>query len=84
MALDHTNPGLVTKVLLPVKGDGVAVHYVEEVKRGDPLETMALCGTRGPLDGRGRARFRRAKKASAYCQTCHAAACVQVSRVKWD
>jgi hypothetical protein len=84
MALDHTNAGLVAKVLLPVKGEGSAVHYVEEARYGDPLETMALCGTRGPLDGRGRARFRRVKQASRYCMTCHAAACSQVTRVKWE
>ncbi len=83
MALDHTNVGIVSLVLLPVRGATSDVHLVKRDAR-DPLRQPALCGTSGPLDARARPSFRRVRAVNRYCQACLAASCAGVvSRIDW-
>lgn len=84
MALDHLNAGLVSVVLLPVRGDTSDVHLVRRASP-DPLRQPALCGKLGPLDARARPSFRRVRAVSRYCQACLSVSCSgMVSRIDWS
>jgi hypothetical protein len=72
--------------LLPVRGEGSAVHYVRR-EADKPMTQAALCGSKGRPDKYNRERFRTARHAPAsakVCNACFAEACSFPTRVDWS